>query len=72
MVAQFFIATPESKDLEAATQLYYLWYYSNELLLSKKTTASFNYQFNNCLLKTRRLRHESAISFATDAIHTRI
>jgi len=46
-------ATPETKDLTGATFNNCIIYgsYSNEMLLDKKTTALFNYQFNNCLLK---------------------
>lgn len=64
-------ATPESKDLEAATFNNCIIYgnYSNELLLSKKTTASFNYQFNNCLLKQDASGTNPLYQFATDAIH---
>ncbi|TDE28713.1 hypothetical protein E0I61_09965 [Flavobacterium ranwuense] len=44
---------PEVKDLTAATFNNCIIYgsYSNEMSLSKKTGAAFEYQFNNCLLK---------------------
>lgn len=46
-------AIPEVKDLTAATFNNCIIYgsYSNELILNKKTGATFNYHFNNCLIK---------------------
>lgn len=64
-------AIPESKDLEAATFTNCIIYgsYTNELFLSKKTTAAFNYQFNNCLLKQEASSTNPLYQFATDAVH---
>ena len=64
-------AVPESKDLEAATFNNCIIYgpYSNELFLSKKTTASFNYQFNSCLIKQEGTSTNPLYQFATDAVH---
>ena len=46
-------ATPEVKDLKAATFNNCIIYgsYSNEMILNQKTGALFEYQFNNCLIK---------------------
>ncbi|WP_188051249.1 hypothetical protein [Flavobacterium sp. GP15] len=46
-------AIPEVKDLTAATFNNCIIYgsYSNEMSLNKKTGATFEYKFNNCLLK---------------------
>jgi hypothetical protein len=64
-------AIPESKDLKAATFNNCIIYgsNSNELLLSKKTTASFNYQFNSCLIKQEVTSTNPLYQFATDAVH---
>ena len=64
-------AIPESKDLEEATFNNCIIYgnYSNELALSKKNTSSFNYQFNNCLIKQEVISTNSVYQFTTDAVH---
>lgn len=64
-------AIPESKDLELATFNNCIIYgnYSNELSLSKKTTAAFNYQFNSCLIKQEGASTNPLYQFATDAVH---
>ena len=51
-------AIPEVKDLTAATFNNSIIYgsYSNELILIKKTGATFQYQFNNCLIKFNDIR----------------
>ena len=51
-------ATPEVKDLTAATFNNCIIYgsYSNELILKKKSGATFEYQFNNCLIKFDDIR----------------
>lgn len=54
LVNNYYIgATPEVKDLTAATFNNCIIYgsYSNEMILNKKTGATFDYQFNNCLIK---------------------
>jgi hypothetical protein len=64
-------ATPESKNLEAATFNNCIIYgnNSNELFLSQKITAIFNYQFNNCLIKQEASSTNPLYQFATDAVH---
>jgi len=49
-------ATPATKDLTGATFNNCIIYgaYSNEMLLDKKTGATFVYQFNNCLIKSNK------------------
>jgi hypothetical protein len=51
-------ATPEVKDLKAATFNNCIIYgsYSNELKLDKNPQAGFVYQFNNCLIKFDDIR----------------
>jgi hypothetical protein len=46
-------AVPEAKNLTQATFNNCIIYgsYSTEMILNKKNTAAFEYQFNNCLLK---------------------
>jgi hypothetical protein len=63
-------STPETKDLTAATFNNCIVYgsYSNELLLSKKTGAAFEYQFNNCLIKSNNTK-DPDYQFDTDPIH---
>jgi hypothetical protein len=63
-------ATPETKDLTGATFNNCIVYgsYSNELLLSKKTGAAFEYQFNNCLLKSNNTKDPN-YQFDTDPVH---
>jgi len=54
LVNNYFLgATPEVKNLTLATFNNCIIYgsYSNELSLNKKAGATFNYEFNNCLLK---------------------
>lgn len=60
-------AVPESKELTQATFNNCIIYgsYANEMLLSKKTTSVFNYQFNHCLLKF----NNSSTSFTTDPLY---
>ncbi|MEZ7500577.1 hypothetical protein QO200_17805 [Flavobacterium sp. Arc3] len=64
-------ATPEVKDLTQATFNNCIIYgsYSNELSLTKKTTAAFNYQFNNCLIKYDATSTNPDYQFTTDASH---
>lgn len=64
-------AIPESKDLTQATFNNCIIYgsYSNELSLRKKTTAAFNYQFNNCLIKYDAAATSPDYQFMTDAAH---
>jgi hypothetical protein len=64
-------AVPETNALSKATFNNCIIYgsYSNELELNKKTTAAFEYQFNNCLIK---FDSKSAVAnplyqFTTDA-----
>ena len=63
-------ATPEGKDLTAATFNNCIIYgsYSNEMILDKKTEALFNYQFNNCLIKSNKT-NDPLYQFETDPIH---
>ena len=68
-------AIPETKDLTLATFNNCIIYgsYSNELTLNKKTGATFEYQFNNCLIKFDTTSSKFATNpdyqFATDAVH---
>jgi hypothetical protein len=64
-------AVPEVKDLTQATFNNCIIYgsYSNELRLTKKTTAAFTYQFNNCLLKYNATTTDPDYQFTTDAEH---
>ena len=68
-------AIPEVKDLTAATFNNCIIYgsYSNEMTLNKKTGATFEYQFNNCLIKfdntNPKLATNSDYQFTTDAVH---
>ncbi len=68
-------ATPEVKNLTAATFNNCIVYgsYSNEMILNKKTGASFVYQFNNCLLKFDNTSSQYAnnpdYQFTTDPVH---
>ena len=63
-------ATPEGKDLTAATFNNCIIYgsYSNEMILDKKPEALFNYQFNNCLIKSNKT-NDPLYQFETDPIH---
>jgi hypothetical protein len=68
-------ATPEIKDLTQATFNNCIIYgsYSNEMLLSKKTGAAFEYQFNNCLLKfnnsNNKYTKDPDYQFESDPVH---
>jgi hypothetical protein len=64
-------AIPETKNLEKATFNNCIIYgnNSNELSISKKTAVTFNYQFNNCLLKQEISNTNTLYQFATDATH---
>ncbi|WP_310378028.1 right-handed parallel beta-helix repeat-containing protein [Flavobacterium sp.] len=68
-------ATPELKNLTAATFNNCIIYgsYSNEMILNKKTGATFNYQFNNCLIKFDNVSNQYTTNpeyqFTTDPIH---
>lgn len=64
-------AIPEVKDLTQATfnNCIIFGSYTNELSLTKKTTAAFNYQFNNCLIKYDATSTNPDYQFATDATH---
>ena len=68
-------AVPESKDLTQATFNNCIIYgsYSNEMLLNKKATSVFNYQFNHCLLKfnnsSNLFTNDPLYKFETDATH---
>ena len=68
-------ATPEVKNLTAATFNNCIIYgsYSNELKLDKKTGATFEYQFNNCLIKfentSNQYTNDPLYQFSTDPIH---
>ncbi|HSD07552.1 hypothetical protein [Flavobacterium sp.] len=63
-------ATPESQDLTAATFNNCIIYgsYSNEMRLDKKTTSGFEYQFNNCLIKSNKT-NDPLYQFETDPVH---
>jgi hypothetical protein len=63
-------ATPEVKDLTGATFNNCIIYgtYSNELLLDEKTGAAFEYQFNNCLIKSNNTK-DPDYQFDTDPVH---
>ncbi len=68
-------ATPEAKDLTQATFNNCIIYgsYATELLLSKKTGAAFEYQFNNCLIKFNNKNNnyttDPDYQFDTDPTH---
>lgn len=68
-------ATPETKDLTAATFNNCIIYgsYSNEMILDKKPEALFNYQFNNCLIKfnttNNQYTNDPNYQFGTDPQH---
>lgn len=76
MISNFNLgATPEVKDLTEATFNNCIIYgsYSNEMLLSKKSGATFEYQFNNCLLKfnnsDNKYTKDPDYQFDTDPAH---
>lgn len=64
-------AVPETNALSKATFNNCIIYgsYSNELELNKKTTAAFEYQFNNCLIKfdSKSAAANPLYQFTTDA-----
>jgi len=62
--------TPEVKDLTQATFNNCIIYgsYSNELFLTKKMGAAFEYQFNNCLIKSNNTKDPN-YRFDTDPAH---
>jgi hypothetical protein len=68
-------AIPEVKNLTAATFNNCIIYgsYSNELNLSKKAGATFEYQFNNCLIKfdntSNQYSKDPLYQFTTDPTH---
>ncbi|TDE06878.1 hypothetical protein [Flavobacterium sandaracinum] len=68
-------AVPEVKDLTAATFNNCIIYgsYSNEMSLTKKTGAAFEYQFNNCLIKFDNVSNQFTTNpdyqFNTDTTH---
>ncbi|MBC5842513.1 hypothetical protein H8R23_13945 [Flavobacterium sp. F-380] len=64
-------AIPETKNLDEATFNNCIIYgnNSNELSLSSKTTARFNYQFNNCLIKFEGSTTNPLYQFTSDATH---
>ena len=68
-------AIPEVKNLTAATFNNCIIYgsYSNELNLSKKAGATFEYQFNNCLIKfdntSNQYSNDPLYQFTTDPTH---
>lgn len=64
-------ANPEAKDLTKATFNNCIIYgaYSNELNLDKNNAALFEYQFNNCLIKSDANSTNPLYNFTTDATH---
>lgn len=68
-------AGPEVKDLTAATFNNCIIYgsYSNEMSLTKKNGAAFEYQFNNCLIKFENVSNQFTTNpdyqFNTDTAH---
>ncbi|WP_426065290.1 hypothetical protein [Flavobacterium sp. DSP2-3-1] len=68
-------AIPEVKNLTAATFNNCIIYgsYSNEMSLTKKTGAAFEYQFNNCLIKFDNVANQFMTNpdyqFNTDTAH---
>jgi hypothetical protein len=68
-------AIPEAKDLTAATFNNCIIYgsYSNEMSLTKKMGATFEYQFNNCLIKFDNTSNQFATNpdyqFNSDTVH---
>ncbi|RYJ51638.1 hypothetical protein DR871_010620 [Flavobacterium petrolei] len=68
-------AIPEAKDLTAATFNNCIIYgsYSNEMTLTKKIGATFEYQFNNCLIKFDTVSNQFATNpdyqFNADTAH---
>ena len=68
-------AIPEVKSLTQATFNNCIIYgsYSNEMILNKKAGATFEYQFNNCLIKfentSNQYTNDPLYQFTTDPIH---
>nr|WP_288833491.1 hypothetical protein [uncultured Flavobacterium sp.] len=64
-------ANPEAKDLTKATFNNCIIYgaYSSEFNLDKNNAASFEYQFNNCLLKSDASSSNPLYNFLGDATH---
>jgi hypothetical protein len=68
-------AVPEVKNLTAATFNNCIIYgsYSNELILKKMSGATFEYQFNNCLIKfdntSNIYTNDPLYLFTTDPVH---
>jgi hypothetical protein len=68
-------ATPEVKNLTAATFNNCIIYgsYSNEMILKKKDGATFQYQFNNCLIKfdnnSSQYANDPLYQFSSDPTH---
>jgi hypothetical protein len=68
-------AIPEVKSLSQATFNNCIIYgsYSNEMVLNKKEGATFDYKFNNCLLKfnntSNQFTNDPLYQFTTDATH---
>ncbi len=68
-------AVPEVKNLTQATFNNCIVYgsYSNEMILNKKTGASFEYQFNNCLIRfnndSNQYTSHPEYQFTTDPVH---
>jgi hypothetical protein len=76
LVNNYFIgATPEVKNLTQATFNNCIIYgsFSNEMILNKKTGATFEYQFNNCLIKfdntSNKYTNHPEYQFTTDPVH---
>jgi hypothetical protein len=64
-------ATPDIEDLTQATFNNCIIYgsYTDEINLNKKSGATFEYQFNNCLLKFNSNSSNPNYQFATDPAH---
>ncbi len=68
-------AIPEVKNLTAATFNNCIIYgsYSNEMILKKKEGATFQYQFNNCLIKfdnnSNQYTNDPLYQFTSDPLH---
>tara|TARA_R110000868_G_scaffold68390_9_gene202253 strand:- start:20757 stop:22271 length:1515 start_codon:yes stop_codon:yes gene_type:complete len=64
-------AVPSTKDLTQATFNNCIIYgsYTNEIAINKSGTGTFEYQFNNCLLKFDNTTTNPNYQFATDPLH---
>lgn len=64
-------AIPEANDLTKATFTNCIIYgnNTNQLQLAQKSTAAFNYQFSNCLIKYTENSTTAEYQFKTDATH---